>query len=149
MHEESPEREILPSLLLWDQLIPMFSGPACRFASQMGFVPGRCLQGHRELGQISKKEQFIHLILQEDPQGESQPSPVSGLVPWQISSCCGSSFSASRKLWIKPVSQSPGNSTGSSTVLVILLFWGLQPSEFPGWKEEQDGTAPWNCSAEL
>lgn len=47
----------------------------------MGFVPGRCLQGHGELGQIPTKDPFILLILLEDPQENPQPRGVPGVGP--------------------------------------------------------------------
>lgn len=78
-------------------------------------VPGR------ELGQMPRKDPFIPVIVQENPQE-------------RIPCARGCSHGSSGKLWIKPASQNPAN---LSTILVILFFWRHRLGA--GWKEERDG----------
>lgn len=43
----------------------------CGFASLMGFVPGRCLQGHGKEAGVPREDESVLVLLQEDPQGQS------------------------------------------------------------------------------
>lgn len=141
LHEASPEGGILPSVLLWDQLIP-----ACGFASLMGFVPGRCLQGHKELGQIPRKDPFIPLILQEDPLESPQPGGVPGVGP------TAEQLQSLQEAQGQTSEPKAGTRRGVHPQYSLFDFsGGPKPRRVPqeGAKGRMEGAAGWGSSVEL
>lgn len=128
----------------------MFLGPAHGFASLLGFVHVRRVQGHRELGGIPRKDPFIPPILQEDPRESPQPSRVPGAAP------TAQQLQSQQEALDKTAEPKPGKFRRFIHNIPYFIFPEVPTSpELPGWelgagwKEEKDGTAPWNGSGEL